>query len=82
MKSAHFTAAPVVVVGGSPMSSDTLPRVLRHPHGAISMERALKQIRRILSFAVPDTDRAATELDASIEVVEVMLKAVSRDDIA
>lgn len=55
-----------------------LPAVLQQPHGnSISMERALKQIHKLL-LEVPteSNDTVRSDVAASLDDVEIMLKAI------
>lgn len=61
-----------------PGFSDTLPRVLTppKPYSAISMVRALNQIRELLIDIDPKDDSHDDRINASIDDLDIMLKCV------
>jgi hypothetical protein len=61
------------------MRLDNLPSVLQHPKGSLSMERALKQILRLLPLVEPIDKLMEDEVAASIDDVETMLSKINRD---
>jgi hypothetical protein len=60
------------------MMSDKLPSVLtpKYPDSAISMVRALKQIKDLLEQIEPSSDSEEDRLNASIDDVKVMLESI------
>lgn len=62
------------------MISESLPSVLHHPRGSISMERALKQIKELLEGIPTDTveEGLADRVNASIDDVDTMLERILR----
>lgn len=60
------------------MTSDKLPAVLVAPRGSISLERALKQMRRLLTDAVAASAVNKDHAEATFDDLETMLKAIQR----
>lgn len=62
------------------MTSDSIPAVLIPPKplSAISMERALNQILKLLQNIEPEDDRQEDMVLASIDDVRVMLMCINR----
>ncbi len=58
------------------MIATYLPSVLFHPRGSISMERALKQIKKLLEQCPSINESMEDEIQVSIDDIESMLDAI------